>query len=501
MTYNWNKNYDEASDRFGNKIALIIFSIFIIYHIFDYFFPEPSLTIYYEAKKIDSANSIYYSKINNIYYDFFNYAKKHEEIKSYFSQDIENIKQRANLKSTIANELYKRIVKNKERFNKDEHEVLIEQYYEINDLDKLNNIMKKVLYLNTIIETPDIVKSEIYLKIDKSIIIHNKLKAFYSQTKNKFTNINTKRINDLLQNLHTSTITFKSSLKEKRYISSYESAQKITSINLKFKTLNTSNIKILKDLNTKFYIQVGRTTWCNSDSSRCNDFNHLFEAFEVTRNQYELALKNFHYYNQSFEFNRYEKQPSSHNVYEYWLNDNELKYFHKYTYIINNEIIDSDKWEEVTPEYYFSHIQSLGSEIYSKPYGYLEENASNKTLPIGGNFVGNEYYGNWHNNIWIWKENINAILNFDTQNYTKKDFNNWNNNYDNFIANYENNHSEAYTSSSYSSSSGGSFNYISFGNNYYTDHYEFRDKDIKNFKNIKNTSSSHMNRGSFGGGK
>jgi len=81
-------------------------------------------------------------------------------------------------------------------------------------------------------------------------------------------------------------------------------------------------------------------------------------------------------------------------------------YFHKYLITENGETRETD-WQKVDETMFESHVDDLGMDIVSKPFGAFEDEKITNPTPAGMAFVGNPRYGQWQTDdrgtsFWAW---------------------------------------------------------------------------------------------------
>jgi hypothetical protein len=85
--------------------------------------------------------------------------------------------------------------------------------------------------------------------------------------------------------------------------------------------------------------------------------------------------------------------PSGDDEADMWVEDSESEYTHEYIVIIDGK--SSEIEESVTRAMYLKYKGAIGKEIFSKPYGYFEDEAFDEPVKVGESFVGNPAYGKW----------------------------------------------------------------------------------------------------------
>lgn len=184
------------------------------------------------------------------------------------------------------------------------------------------------------------------------------------------------------------------------------------------KELYQSYVKILTDQKTKYFVQIGRTSWNNASDGN-TEKNYIYpklrEVDEATYNYFGgLGEKVLYAYptgkglfggtyggsgigNQwnKLSISVKEAWPSrSHDAAEFWVSDVVEKYYHKYIILKGDQKEETD-WVEVSEADFDEHYDDLGQEIVSKPYGVFEDEKLETSAPAGMSLVGNPAYGEW----------------------------------------------------------------------------------------------------------
>jgi len=201
------------------------------------------------------------------------------------------------------------------------------------------------------------------------------------------------------------------------------------------KELDRSYVKILADQKVTYLITVGRQSWCEVDF--CGEgtyYNYppisvdeeTFEYFDnltqdsiasyggAFRSSLTLAIPQSRW--NELNINYRARMPSSENYAEYWIAKTEIKGYHSYT-IIENEQIKTLGMQKVSDTEFWDNYDNLGMALVTKPYGYYESESLNAPEPIGmalvapptvenGVATGANQYGQWqHSNgqsFWIY---------------------------------------------------------------------------------------------------
>jgi hypothetical protein len=88
--------------------------------------------------------------------------------------------------------------------------------------------------------------------------------------------------------------------------------------------------------------------------------------------------------------------PGSHNSATYHLEAVDLQYFHKVNTTRNGVMTQGD-WQPVSAEVFDDREYDLGMDIYTKPAGTFDDEASDEASPPGMAYIGNPDYGQWRN--------------------------------------------------------------------------------------------------------
>lgn len=203
--------------------------------------------------------------------------------------------------------------------------------------------------------------------------------------------------------------------------------------------LYDSYTKILMDMKADYFYVVGRVSWDDYSDSN-NENTYLYGKIPTTRTIYNKFSKHeglvasgslrrlrtvsiWNYIKPSI--NLRERMASNNSHAEFWIEDLPVKYYHKYTMIKDNNKIDSE-WIEVNEKYYIDNFANLGMEIYSKPYGYFEDEAIHTASPVGMSYVGNPHYGEWRQDdsggsFWFYYSKYSMFNN----NYSRSEYDNY----------------------------------------------------------------------------
>lgn len=193
------------------------------------------------------------------------------------------------------------------------------------------------------------------------------------------------------------------------------------------KSLSKSYVKILKDMKATYSVVVKRESW-NGNSDYSNPYTISFyrtispEVYEFIQNSTIETIAEIHpgWTGVKFQnhigniWNKLEIDPIEkwaprqyrHDSASFWFDSWDIKYFHKYTIVEDDQQHDTE-WEPVSEDVYEENFEFLGMALLTKPFGKFEEEADTKASPPGMGFVGNPQYGKWEkdnngNSFWGW---------------------------------------------------------------------------------------------------
>ncbi len=120
---------------------------------------------------------------------------------------------------------------------------------------------------------------------------------------------------------------------------------------------------------------------------------------------------------------------------EFWVEDTDVHYFHKYFVVENGQTSETD-WTEVTEAFFLANVDNLGMDVESKPYGAFDSEKLTHAAPPGMGYVGNPRYGRWESDgsggmYWNW---LGPYLFYSTlfgspARYGRGDWDTWNGSY------------------------------------------------------------------------
>jgi hypothetical protein len=163
-----------------------------------------------------------------------------------------------------------------------------------------------------------------------------------------------------------------------------------------YKELDSSYTNILDDMKIEYFVTIGVSSWDSYYDE--NEYNKVFPAKKVTEAQYiAFSAKNGSV--SSSDVKRLGLNPtryfhSGHDSAEYWVEDFDQVFYHKYTEINGSKVTKTD-WEDVEQEEFSAYMNALGMSIFSKPYGVFEEDAVYQAHPPALAFVGDKKYGEY----------------------------------------------------------------------------------------------------------
>ncbi|KZX85782.1 hypothetical protein A3715_16860 [Oleiphilus sp. HI0009] len=207
----------------------------------------------------------------------------------------------------------------------------------------------------------------------------------------------------------------------------------------KINQLFRSYTKILADQKIDFFVKIGRATWCEGEYCGRGD-ESVYPAQQVDEAVYEYFDEQYtgdliaketggwsfsrklHLYTSQSMWNALKidlnyKRDSSFDYSEFWIEDNYALGYHKYIEIENDKQTTTD-WVRIEENDFWKTFDDLGMAVVTKPYGYYEEDALNKSEPAGmamiaapidknGVATGSNEYGEWRtdnngNSFWYY---------------------------------------------------------------------------------------------------
>lgn len=203
--------------------------------------------------------------------------------------------------------------------------------------------------------------------------------------------------------------------------------------------LESSYTKILEDMRIEHYVTISRASWDNwsdFDTTR----NYTYRPKRVSESQYmRLSTLNDSLHASTVGqyvpgLNPRESWPGGHDEAEYWVEDYDIKLYHKYR-IVSDSGEKLTDWVEVDEEEFSPYIDALGMSVASKPYGYFEDEVITQPHPPGMAMVGDPTAGEWRQDsqgrsFWHYYGQyamLNALLGdtYGGHRYYRSDYDNW----------------------------------------------------------------------------
>lgn len=279
----------------------------------------------------------------------------------------------------------------------------------------------------------------------------------------------------------------------------------VTEYNNKLKQLDVSYTKILTDMRVETYVTVGRVSWDeNSDwdteheysyspvlfpEEKIEDLSSLPDTIATLGGWGGLSVKINSSTWAALRVNPKQEISSGDTDAEFYIDDIDEKFFHKYTVIINDK--KTEQWEEVSEETFDKNADNLGMAILTKAYGKYEDEKNTIATPPGLDFVGNPAYGEWKQdssgNSFFHYYGMYSLFNDLSGNRYSRDY------YNDYDRNYRG--SRPYYSGGYGTNSEETRKKYSSSSMYKTT------SSGKTFSSIRNAGSHSRARGSGGGGK
>lgn len=212
-----------------------------------------------------------------------------------------------------------------------------------------------------------------------------------------------------------------------RNINAFKKEDRI--INSRMAELDKSYSLILKDMDFKIYVTIGRSSWDDWDDVT-TEHEYYYPVREVSLKCYDelransnvesiASLKSVHIDKDAWNALKIDKKENWPAHYDdaavFWIEDIEIQYFHTYLSETNGK--KTTYTEEVDEEDYVEHEKDLTMCIETKPLGYFNSEAIENSTPPGLAYVGDSKYGEWRqdesgNDFWffmgmyIWYNNI-----------------------------------------------------------------------------------------------
>lgn len=180
--------------------------------------------------------------------------------------------------------------------------------------------------------------------------------------------------------------------------------------------LDVTRTRTLVDMKTQCFITVKQSTW-DEYSDYGGEHEKIVGTYELTNEAFEAATQlndgALCAYGSGWGSSFTAKAPASilssaqlsesrcrsllargdtHG--EWWVEDWNVKCFHKYLEEANGVTKETD-WVEVDEEDFAYYAESLGMTIEAKPYGVFADEVDDVPAPAGMAYVGNDKYGEW----------------------------------------------------------------------------------------------------------
>lgn len=109
---------------------------------------------------------------------------------------------------------------------------------------------------------------------------------------------------------------------------------------------------------------------------------------------------------EALNINPVQQWPRGDTAAEFWLEQADARYFHKYFLEESGETRETD-WVEVEEAFFLANVENLGMDVESKPYGAFDSEKLTQPAPPGMGYVGNPRYGRWTSDgsggmVWSW---------------------------------------------------------------------------------------------------
>ncbi|HET9833396.1 MAG TPA: hypothetical protein VFP91_16855 [Vicinamibacterales bacterium] len=204
----------------------------------------------------------------------------------------------------------------------------------------------------------------------------------------------------------------------------------VRTVDGQLKSLSSSYSRALADMKAVYYITVMRWAW-NDDADNPSTHTYTYPRKEITGETFDYfnslpeslpyiaRLKSGFFGGTNVQTNdrvtaaRWtalgispkDQWVSSDDTAEYGFQLS-ADYFHKYLITENGETHETD-WQKVDETMFESHVEDLGMDIVTKPFGSFEDEKITNPTPAGLAFVGNPRYGQWQTDdrgtsFWAW---------------------------------------------------------------------------------------------------
>lgn len=152
---------------------------------------------------------------------------------------------------------------------------------------------------------------------------------------------------------------------------------------------------ILRDMKMEYWVKPKQETWCEYED--CFEQSYEFGYIAVSKADYE-RIENAEQIDDaivaSLGLNPKVNVGPLYNGYTWYVDDSEIRYFHKYSEVQNGKSTERD-WEEVDEEDFARHANDFGMAIATKKLGQFEDEVVDQATPPGMDMVGDPRYGNW----------------------------------------------------------------------------------------------------------
>lgn len=258
------------------------------------------------------------------------------------------------------------------------------------------------------------------------------------------------------------------------------------------KELDRSYVKVLADQKVTYFVTVARESWCEGDFCGKGTY-YKYPPISVDEETFEyfdnLTQDSIASYGGAFsssltldiprsrwnelKINYKSRMPSSENYAAYWIVSTEIKGYHSYT-IIENENIETLGMQRVSDAEFWQNYDNLGMALVTKPYGYYESESLLSPEPVGmaliapptienGNASGANQYGQWQQSngqsFWVYYlqyRMFSSVLGGGYQ-YNSSTYNNYSNRNRSTPYYGRNNEFGTYGSQTYSANKNGTF--------------------------------------------
>ena len=224
-----------------------------------------------------------------------------------------------------------------------------------------------------------------------------------------------------------------------------------TTLRAKISELGKSYSKRLVDMEVRYFVKVGRTSWDNYYEYP-TETNHtytrqvtedVFEYFgeltvaDIATYGYSLRVKINKSMWDNLRISPKERWPSGDDEAGFWLGDVYEEYYHKYI-LTENGKQRTTGWKKIGADFFESNEGNMDMEIVVKPYGSYESEVVKVAAPPGMAYVNNKKYGRWKKDektgrsFWDWYGPYlfySTMLGGHRHYYYHNDWNTWNNSY------------------------------------------------------------------------